>query len=168
MVHALLAGHPMCGFTHDPPQGWPASEAFIRVDDDLQLVSCELCLARAEHWVAKKSLDSDIVARMSSVENPNEAVDLVIDLGPLVACAIIDSLNHAMAGILLAALQTFKRGDARAVAIVIRAQYIRIRGCDGPVAARDAHLSRNRCVPHLVPQHFICCGHFYILPFTHL
>ena len=46
IVHALLHGQPLCGFTHNLPKDWPEGHVWTG-KEDVQNITCPHCKAEA-------------------------------------------------------------------------------------------------------------------------
>jgi hypothetical protein len=47
VVHALLSGKPLCGFSNEPPTNWPAGHLWTHVED-IYNITCRGCRNEAE------------------------------------------------------------------------------------------------------------------------
>ena len=47
VVHVLLAGYPLCGFSRGVPSTWPRGHKWARLDTELEHANCEACKTAA-------------------------------------------------------------------------------------------------------------------------
>lgn len=48
-VHGLRYGHALCGFSSEPPKGWPEGQKWVRFDE-VDKITCRNCRVIAEHF----------------------------------------------------------------------------------------------------------------------
>lgn len=58
MVHVLLYGLPMCGFTTNVPVRWPANHRWIGATEDHADVNCKGCMEAVRKLKASKKNDN--------------------------------------------------------------------------------------------------------------
>ena len=90
------------------------------------------------HRKVKRSITSHDIARIRDCDTPEIATNEVMRLGPISACALVDSSDPLTAAFIVNILrERANRGDKNAIAFIERADRLNIRGTKGLCHARD-------------------------------
>ncbi len=127
-VHVLFVGRAMCGFSPDPPPGWPDDHKSVDLDADPAQINCKKCRARRDHWHAKNTVSDDSVRTVERSRTTQEAADLVLKRPVEYAAATIDRLIPVAAQAVLLTLEAMSETNEHARKIVILAKFIGVCG----------------------------------------